>query len=95
MIRLHFFLSFYFKAVFNIRREDKWSGVVGTPLCKFRELSQREYSLSHLCNIRHDIPVTLHTPGAYGQCSVFDHSGDKQTVVFGQDMGLSGPGMAN
>ena len=41
-------------------------------LCKSRELSPREYSMSQLCSIRHNIPVTLHTPGAYGQWSVFD-----------------------
>ena len=39
----------------------------GIPLCKSRELSRRGYSTSQLCSIHHDIPVTLHTPGAYGQ----------------------------
>ena len=49
----------------------------GIPLCKSRELSRRGYSMNQLCSIHHDIPVTLHTPGAYGQWSVFDHNGDK------------------
>ena len=51
--------------------------LAGIPLCKSRELSRRGYSMSQLCSIHHDIPVTLHTPGAYGQWSVFDHDGDK------------------
>ena len=51
--------------------------LAGIPLCKSRELSKRGYSMSQLCSIHHDIPVTLHTPGAYGQWSVFDHNGDK------------------
>ena len=51
--------------------------LAGIPLCKSRELSRRGYSMSQLCSIHHDIPVTLHTPGAYGQWSVFDHNGDK------------------
>ena len=51
--------------------------LAGIPLCKSRELSPRGYSKSQLCSIHHDIPVTLHTPVAYGQWSVFDHSGDK------------------
>ena len=51
--------------------------LAGIPLCKSRELSQRGYSMSQLCSIHHNIPVTLHTPGAYGQWSVFDHNGDK------------------
>ena len=37
------------------------------------------YSMSQLCSIHHDIPVTLHIRGAYGQWSVFDHNGDKQS----------------
>ena len=37
--------------------------------------------MSWLCIIRHDIPVTLHTPAAHGQRSVFDHICDKQPVV--------------
>ena len=40
-------------------------------------MSWKEYSMSQLCSIRRDIPVTLHTPEAYGQRSVFDHNGDK------------------
>ena len=56
---------------------------VRIPLCKSRELSQRGHSMSQLCSIRHDIPVPLHTPEAYGQCSMCDHSGDKQSVVLG------------
>ena len=32
--------------------------------------------MSQLCSIHHDIPVTQHIPGAYGQWSVFDHNGD-------------------
>ena len=39
----------------------------GIPLCKYQELSGREYSTSQLCSIHHDTPVTLHTPRAYGQ----------------------------
>ena len=48
--------------------------LAGIPLCKSRELSRRGHSMSQLCSIHHDIPVTLHTPGAYGQWSVFDHN---------------------
>ena len=51
--------------------------LAGIPLCKSRELSRRGYSMSQLCSINHDIPVTLHTPGAYGQWSVIDYNGDK------------------
>ena len=51
--------------------------LAGIPLCKSRELSRRGYSMSQLCSIHHDIPVTLHTPGAYSQWWVFDHNGDK------------------
>ena len=47
--------------------------------------------MSQLCNIRHDIPVTLYTPGAYGQCSVFAHNGDKQSAVFGPRCGTWWP----
>ena len=46
--------------------------LAGIPLFKSREFSRREYSMCQLCSIRHDILVTLHTPGAYGQCSVFE-----------------------
>ena len=48
-----------------------------------------------LCNIRHDFPVTLHTPGAYGQWSVSDHNGAGRQGSTGQDMGLGDLGMAN
>ena len=58
---------------------------------KSRELSRRGYSMSQLCSIHHDIPVTLHTPGAYGQCSVFDHNGDKQSAVLGTRYGTWWP----
>ena len=51
--------------------------LAGIPLCKSRELSRRGYSMSQLCSIHHGIPVTLHTPGAYGQWSVFNHNGDR------------------
>ena len=70
--------------------------LAGIPLCKYREFSRREYSMSQLCSICHDIPVTLHTPGAYGQCSVFDHNGDKQSAVLGTRYGtLCGLCMTN
>ena len=51
--------------------------------------------MSQLCSIRHDIPVTLHTPGAYGLWSVFDHHGDEQSAVLGTRYGIGGLGMAN
>ena len=57
--------------------------LAGTSQCKSREFSRREYSISQLCSIRHNILVPLHNPGAYGQCSVFDHNGDKQLAVLG------------
>ena len=57
--------------------------LAGIPLCMSRELSRKGYSMSQLCSIHHGIPVPLHTPGAYGQCWMFDHSGDKQSVVLG------------
>ena len=65
--------------------------LVGTPLCKSRGLSRKEYSTSQLCSTHHDVPVPRHTPGAYGQCSVFDHSGDKQSVVLGTRYGTWWP----
>ena len=55
--------------------------LAGIPLCMSRELSRRGYSMNQLCSTRHDIPVPLHTAGAYDQCWVFDHSGEKQWVV--------------
>ena len=42
--------------------------LTGIPLCMSLELSRRGYSMSQLCSIRHDLPVPLHTPGAYDQC---------------------------
>ena len=51
--------------------------LAGIPQCKSRELSRRGYSMSQLCSISPDIPVTPHTPGACGQWLVFDHNGDK------------------
>ena len=55
--------------------------LAGIPLCKSQELSGREHSTSRLCNIHHDIPVTVHTSAAYGEWSVFDHNGDNQSAV--------------
>ena len=61
------------------------------PSCHSRELSLREYLMSQLCSIRHDIPVILPIPGAYGQCLT--------TMVTsswwfsGQDLGLFSFGM--
>ena len=40
---------------------------------------QRGYCV--VCSIHHDIPVTMHTPAAYGQWSKFDHNGDNQLAV--------------
>ena len=65
--------------------------VAGIPLCKSRELSRRGYSMSQLFSIHHDISVTLHTPGAYGQWRVFDHNGHKQTAVIGTRYGTWWP----
>ena len=61
------------------------------PLCKSRELPRREHSTSRLCSIHHDIPVTMHTPAAYGQWSVFDHNGDNQSAVLGTRYGIWRP----
>ena len=47
--------------------------------------------MSQLCSIRHDIPVTLHTPEAYGQWSVFDHNGGKHLAVLGTKYGTWWP----
>ena len=33
----------------------------------------------------------MHAPGAYGQCSVFDHNGDKQSAVLGTRFGTWWP----
>ena len=56
----------------------------GIPLCK-------SHSTSRLCSIHHDIPVTMHTPAAYGQWSVFYHSGDNQSAVLGTRYGIWWP----
>ena len=37
--------------------------------------------MCQLRSIRHDIPVTLHTPEAYDQWPVFDHNDDKHLAV--------------
>ena len=47
--------------------------------------------MSRLCSIHHDIPVTMHTPAAYGQWSVFDHNGDNQLAVLGTRYGIWWP----
>ena len=65
--------------------------LAGIPLCMSRELSRRGYSMSQMCSIHHDIPVPLHTPGAYDQCWVLDHSGDKQWAVLGTRYGTWWP----
>ena len=65
--------------------------LAGILLCKSQELSRREHSTSWLCSIHHGIPVTMHTPAAYGQWSVFDHNGDNQLVVFGTRYGIWWP----
>ena len=67
--------------------------LVGIPLCKSRELSRRGYSMSQLCSIHHDIPVALHTPGAYGQCLTTMVTSSRWSS--GQDRGLNGLCMAD
>ena len=47
--------------------------------------------MNQLCSIRHNIPVTLSTPGAYGQRSVFDNNGDRQSAVLGTRYGTWWP----
>ena len=47
--------------------------------------------MSQLCIIRHDIPVALHTPGAYDQWLVFDNNGDKQSAALGTRYGIWWP----
>ena len=59
--------------IISDRRIPLFAGIL---LCKSQELSQREHSTSRLCSIHHHIPVTMHTPAAHGQWSVFDHNGD-------------------
>ena len=51
--------------------------------------------MSQLGRIRHDIPVPLHTPGAYDQCWVFATVVTSIGLSSGQDMGLGGLGIAN
>ena len=46
-------------------------------------MCRREYSMSQPCKIRHNILVTLPTPWAFGQLSVFNHNGDNQLAVLG------------
>ena len=58
--------------IISDRRIPLSAGIV---LCKSQELFQREHSTSGLCSI-HNIPVTMHTPAAYSQWSVFDHNSD-------------------
>ena len=65
--------------------------LAGIPLCKSQELSRREHSTSRLCSIHHDIPLTMHTPAACGQWSVFHHNGDSQLVVLGIRYGIWWP----
>ena len=65
--------------------------LAGIPLCKSQELFRREHAMSRLCSIHHDIPVTMHTPAAYGQWSVFDHNGDNQLAVIGTRYGIWWP----
>ena len=73
----------YLKLINYIISDRKIPLLAGIPLCKSQELSRREHSTSRLCSIHHDIPVTIHTPAAYGQWSVFDHSGGNQLAVLG------------
>ena len=40
-----------------------------------------------LCSIRHDFPITMHTPGACGQWSVSDHNGGRSSGVHGTRYG--------
>ena len=65
--------------------------LAGILLCKSQELSRREHSTSQLCSIHHGIPVTMHTPAAYGQLPVFDHNGDNQLAVLGTEYGIWWP----
>ena len=65
--------------------------LAGILLCKSQELSGREHSTSRLCSIHHGISVTMHTPAAYGQWSVFDQNGDNQLVALGTRYGIWWP----
>ena len=81
----------YLKLINYIISDRRILLLAGIPLCKSQELSQREHSTSRLCSIHHDIPVTMHTPAAYGQWSVFDHSGGNQSAVLGTRYGIWWP----
>ena len=81
----------YLKLINHIISDKRIQLLAGIPLCKSQELSQREHSTSRLCSIHHDIPVTMHTPAAYGQWSVFDHSGGNQSAVLGTRYGIWWP----
>ena len=81
----------YLKLINHIISDKRIPLLAGIPLCKSQELSQREHSSSRLCSIHHDIPVTMHTPAAYGQWSVFDHSGGNQSAVLGTRYGIWWP----
>ena len=85
----------YLKLINYIISDRRIPLLAGIPLCKSQELSQREHSTSRLCSIHHDIPVTMHTPAAYGQWSVFDHSGDNQSAVLGTRYGIWWPWYPN
>ena len=74
--------------ILSDRRNPLLTGIL---LCKSQELSRREHSTSQLCSIHHDIPVTMHTRAAYGQLSVFGHSGDNQSAVLGTRYGIWWP----
>ena len=54
-------------------------------------MSRRQQSASRLCSIHHHIPVTMHTPAAYDQWSVFDHNGGNQLAVLGTGYGIWWP----
>ena len=53
--------------------------------------SKRAFNESTVYSIHHDILVTIHTPAAYGQLSVFDHNGDNQLAVLGTGYGIWWP----
>ena len=56
--------------------------LAGIPLCKSQELSRREHSTSRLCNIHHDIPLTMHTPAACGRRGLEDWGGVFVTIAY-------------
>ena len=80
----------YLKLISYIISDRRIPLLAGIPLCKSQELSRREHSTSQLRSIHH-IPVTMHTPPAYGQWSVFDHSGDNQSAVLETRFGIWWP----